>query len=119
LATLARIGLFSAPLAESPDALPQLSDPAGADPLEARARSYLHGNCSHCHRPDGGGQGTMDLRYARSLHDTSTCNAPNTQGMVGTSTLLIAPGAPHNSILSLRLHSTGSNRRPPVALTIT
>jgi uncharacterized repeat protein (TIGR03806 family) len=119
LATLDHLGMFSAPLPEPPDALPQLSDPAGKDPLEARARSYLHGNCSHCHRPNGGGQGTMDLRYAQSLHDTSTCNAVNTQGMVGTATQLIAPGAPQDSIVSLRLHATDSKRMPPVAVTIT
>jgi uncharacterized repeat protein (TIGR03806 family) len=119
LATLDHIGLFAAALADPPDALPRLSDPAGTDPLEARARSYLHGNCAHCHRPDGGGQGMMDLRYARSLHDTSTCNATNTQGMVGAATQLIAPGAPQDSIVSLRLHATDSKRMPPVAVSIT
>jgi uncharacterized repeat protein (TIGR03806 family) len=119
LATLDHIGLFAAPLAGPPDALPQLSDPVGKDPLEARARSYLHGNCSHCHRPDGGGQGTMDLRYARSLHDTGTCNATNTQGTVGAATQLIAPGAPQDSIVSLRLHANDSKRMPPVAVSIT
>ena len=119
LATLDHIGMFSTPLAQAPADAPRLADPESKDPLEARARSYLHANCSHCHRPMGGGQGTMDLRYAQALKDTGTCNADNTQGMVGNATKLIAPSAPQNSILSLRLHATDSKRMPPVAVSIT
>ncbi|TMQ06681.1 MAG: hypothetical protein E6J90_45450 [Deltaproteobacteria bacterium] len=119
LATLDHIGLFSAPLAGKPADLPRLPEPGGNDPLETRARSYLHGNCSHCHRPMGGGQGTMDLRYAQSLKDTVTCNADNTQGTVDGATKLIAPGAPDMSIMSQRLHATDSKRMPPVAVSVT
>jgi hypothetical protein len=50
---------------------------------------------------------------------TATCNADNTQGMVGTATKLIAPGSPPDSILSRRLAATDSKRMPPVAVTIT
>ncbi len=39
--------------------------------------------------------------------------------MVGTATQLIAPGAPQDSIVSLRLHATDSKRMPPVAVSIT
>jgi uncharacterized repeat protein (TIGR03806 family) len=119
LATLDHIGMFSAPLGQMPADLPRLSDPAGKDPLEARARAYLHGNCSHCHRPMGGGQGTMDLRYAESFKDTATCNATNTQGTVDGAALLIVPGAPGSSILSRRLHATDTKRMPPVAVSVT
>ncbi|HEU4728374.1 MAG TPA: PQQ-dependent sugar dehydrogenase [Kofleriaceae bacterium] len=119
LATLEHIGVFAAPLVQAPDAAPRLSDPAGNDSLEARARSYLHGNCSHCHRPMGGGQGTMDLRYAQTFKDTATCNADNTQGTVEGATKLIVPGSPDMSILSLRLHATDSKRMPPVAVSVT
>jgi uncharacterized repeat protein (TIGR03806 family) len=119
LATLDHIGMFAFPLGQTPDAMPRLADPAGDAPAETRARSYLHSNCAHCHRPGGGGQGTMDLRYALTLHDTATCNAMNTQGMVGTATQLIAPGMPDASILSLRLHATDSKRMPPVAVSLT
>lgn len=119
LATLEHIGMFSAALAQAPADLPRLSDPAGKDPLEARARSYLHGNCAHCHRPMGGGQGTMDLRYAQSFKDTSTCNADNMRGAIGSATKLIVPGSPDASVLSLRLHATDGKRMPPIAVSLT
>jgi uncharacterized repeat protein (TIGR03806 family) len=118
LATFDHIGLFSAPLGQPPDQAPRLASPGGTDPVEARARSYLYGNCAHCHRPDGGGQGTMDLRYAMSLAATRTCNATNTQGPLGSATKLIAPGMPDASILSLRVHATDAKRMPPVAVRI-
>jgi uncharacterized repeat protein (TIGR03806 family) len=119
LATLDHIGMFSAPLGQAPADAPRLADPAGTDDLEARARSYLHANCSHCHRPMGGGQGTMDLRYAQALKDTATCNATNTQGPIGSATKLIAPGDPQSSIVSIRLHATDAKRMPPVAVSVT
>jgi len=118
LATLEHIGMLAAPLAAPPADAPRLSDPRSADPLEVRARSYLHANCSHCHRPMGGGQGMMDLRYAVAFKDTATCNVDNTQGAVGGATKLIVPGAPQSSILSLRMHATDGKRMPPVAVSV-
>jgi len=116
LATLDHIGMFAAPLAQAPADAPRLADPAGTDPIDARARSYLHANCSHCHRPGGGGQGTMDLRYTQAFADTATCNAEHTQGPVGGATKLIVPGSPETSIVSLRQHATDSKRMPPIAV---
>ena len=44
----------------------RLADPADvSQPLEARARAYLHTNCGHCH-VDGGG-GSVDLRLQFSV----------------------------------------------------
>jgi uncharacterized repeat protein (TIGR03806 family) len=118
LATLAHIGLFSAPLAQQPDAAPRLAQPGGSESLEARARGYLHANCAHCHQPMGGGQGTMDLRYAKSLQETQTCNADNTQGAIGDASKLLVPGDPQGSVLAVRLHATDSKRMPPVAVSV-
>lgn len=118
IATLDHIGVFSAAMA-TPDTLPRLANPTGDGSLEDRARAYLHANCSHCHRPDGGGQGTMDLRYSKSLAETSTCNADNTQGPINGATKLIVPGDPAMSLLSVRMHAQDSKRMPPVAVSIT
>jgi hypothetical protein len=112
--------MFSAPLAATPDKLAKLPDPAGADALDQRARSYLHANCSHCHRPRGGGQGTMDLRFFKAFKDTTTCDAAPTQGQVAGATdgKIIVPGNPAKSIMSLRVHSSDAARMPPVAVSI-
>ncbi len=119
LATLDHIGLFSAPLTQPPTAAPRLADPyAEAEPLEARARSYLHANCSHCHRPEGGGQGTMDLRHDRLLLATNTCNADNTQGAVEGAIKIIAPGNPQGSVLSRRVHAGDAKRMPPISVNV-
>lgn len=118
LATLEHIGLL-ATSAAPPEIAPRLADPAGTAPIETRARSYLHANCAHCHRPMGGGQGTMDLRFARTFAETQTCDAPNTQGPVMDATTLVTPGAPEQSILSRRLHATDNKRMPPVGVSIT
>ena len=118
LATLEHIGMFATPVGP-PETAPKLAEPTGADALEARARSYLHANCSHCHRPMGGGQGMMDLRFAQTLADTKTCDATNTQGPVMGATKLVMPGSPEASILALRLHATDSKRMPPVGVSVT
>lgn len=117
LATLDHIGMFSAPIGD-PSTLPKLSDPAGSDPIDARARSYLHANCSHCHRPEGGGQGTLDLRFGQSFEATATCNADVTQGNVGAGSKIIVPGSPATSVLSLRFHANDSKRMAPVAVSL-
>jgi uncharacterized repeat protein (TIGR03806 family) len=119
LETLDHIGMFTTPLAQPAAAAPRLSDPAGTDPIEQRARAYLHANCSHCHRPMGGGGGTMDLRYTQTLADTKTCNAANSQGPVNGAAKLVVPGDPAHSIVSARLHATDVKRMPPVAVSVT
>jgi uncharacterized repeat protein (TIGR03806 family) len=116
LATLDHIGLFTSKLSAAPASLPKLPVPAGTDPLESRSRSYLHANCAFCHRPGGGGRGTMDLRYAGTFADTQTCNAPTTQGSIGGSSVILSPGAPSQSVLSLRVHAVDGTRMPPVAV---
>lgn len=83
--------------------------------VEQRARSYLHTNCGVCHRPGGGGRGTMDLRYSTSFQNTQTCGTTPSFGSFGiTNAQLIAPGSPDQSVLYHRLTSTDSSRMPPL-----
>jgi uncharacterized repeat protein (TIGR03806 family) len=116
LTTLEHIGVFSAPLAGPAEQLAVYPKPNGAAPLEARARSYLHASCSHCHRPSGPGLGGFDLRFATPLAATKACGAAPQRGDLGISgAKVIAPGSPAQSVLSLRPHALGATRMPPIA----
>ncbi|MBI4604383.1 MAG: PQQ-dependent sugar dehydrogenase [Planctomycetes bacterium] len=114
LATLEHIGLFEAPLGAPPSEMPALADPSDAsEPLELRARSYLHSNCSNCHRPDGGGRGAADLRFATPSRNV--CDALPLAGDLGVAgARLLAPGDPARSLISLRIRATGAAKMPPL-----
>jgi hypothetical protein len=117
LTTLEHIGVFSAPLGKPAAQLAVYPKPTGGSgSLDARARSYLHASCSHCHRPMGPGLGGLDLRFATSLAATGACGATPKLGDLGVAgAKVIAPGSPAQSVLSLRPHALGSARMPPVA----
>ncbi len=103
--------LGSAPSAEP---LPAIDSDA---PLAERAGAYLHVNCSSCHRPDGpSGRASMDLRFGTALADAELCDAsPRAGDLDLPDARLILPGNPASSVLSARLHSTGSTRMPALA----
>lgn len=109
--TLEHIGLFTAPPARL-DPLPAFDGDAS---LELRARSYLHANCSHCHRPGGTGQGPADFLYSTPLASMDVCDVPPENGNMGVSgSVLLAPGDPSLSLMSLRMHALDSFRMPDV-----
>jgi len=118
LETLEHIGMFSAPLGKAVTDIIAYPTPTNATTgtPEARARSYLHSNCSNCHRPTGPGRGTMDLRFATPLPATKTCGEPPQLGDLGIAgAKLISPGAAAKSVVSLRAHASGALRMPPIA----
>jgi uncharacterized repeat protein (TIGR03806 family) len=119
LATLEHIGMLSAPLGKPPAQLEAYPSPSGATPLDGRARSWLHANCSHCHRPTGPTPVSLDLRFDTPLSMTNTCGATPQRGDLGvTGAKIIAPGQPSQSVLSLRPHAVGAYRMPPLASTV-
>ena len=64
-----------------PEKLPQLADYHDKTPaLEARARAYLHANCSHCHRKWGGGNAEFQLLATLPLKETGTLDTRPGQG---------------------------------------
>ena len=84
--------------------------------FEARARSYLHSNCSGCHRPGGPGS-QLDFRIQTSLSDTMACNqVPNSGDLGINNPRIIATGESARSVLITRISTTDSNiRMPPIA----
>ncbi|GAB5513535.1 PQQ-dependent sugar dehydrogenase [Rhodopirellula baltica] len=85
-------------------------------PLEQRARSYLHSNCAHCHRPAGGATSKMDLRHIRPLDQTALLGVPAAQGDfgLGANTQVIEPGHPERSALIYRVATGGPGKMPRV-----
>jgi uncharacterized repeat protein (TIGR03806 family) len=113
LATFEKIGLFSAPLpADKPTSL---RDPQVDGDLTQRARSYLHTNCSSCHRPQGGTRTEQDMRFTTKVADMKTCNLdPKIDDLGVAAAKLLLPGDPDKSILSLRMHALDVNRMPQI-----
>lgn len=116
LKTWEQIGLFAAPLTNTQreSFLPPSDDARYS--LSQRARSYLHSNCSNCHRPEGPTQVSLDLRYITPLTQTGTCNAaPSITDLGIADARIIAPGSSGRSVLLQRMIATHENRMPPIS----
>ncbi len=111
------VGLFGACLPARPASLPLLPDPADTNAsLAARARSYLHANCSHCHRPGGAAPTAFDLRNETPFAATGICDALPQAGDLGVANArIVSPGHAEESILWLRAAMRGSSQMPPLA----
>jgi len=118
LVTHNAINTLSPPIANAATQTPY-PDPYGtAGTLAERARSYLHTNCSQCHRDGGPTPVTLDLRYSVGLAATATCDVTPTAGDLGIANArVIAPGAPDRSVLLARMNLRGANQMPPLAST--
>lgn len=112
---LAERGVFEAPPPPA-SGLVALPDPFGAAPLDDRARSYLHANCSHCHRPGGGGgsSGLVLLAWEEDTTKLGFCKGPVAAGG-GSGMLLfdVVPGKPDESIMIFRMSSTDPEIKMP------
>jgi len=114
LASLTSQGLFDRPLSGSQ--APVLADPYDASqPTERRARSFLHVNCSHCHRLHAGSAVLAYMHADLSLAATRMLDAKPTQGTFGIrEARIIAPGDPLRSMLYLRVSKLGRGRMPHI-----
>lgn len=109
LAHWTRLGLLSgAPAPSAAPVMPVWDDPTTGS-VDARARAYLHANCSYCHDGDGEARTTGLV-----LLDTETnpmalgeCKPPVAAGKAAQGeTYDIVPGQPGQSILIYRVTST-------------
>jgi len=93
----------------------QISEMASIDDLNAsveiRARSYLHSNCSGCHRP-GGPASQIDFRIQTDLQNTMACDVTPANGDLGINNArIIAVGDANRSVLIARMQSLDSDTR--------
>jgi hypothetical protein len=106
-------------LGGSPDHYRKLPDPYDASqPLEDRARSYLHANCSICHIEAGGGNAQMQLEYSTELAKMGIIDAPPLHHRFDIADArLIAPGDPARSVLLHRIsrRGEGTGQMPQLA----
>jgi uncharacterized repeat protein (TIGR03806 family) len=108
LAHWTRAGLLTGAPAPDKIARTALWD-APAEPLEARARAYLDGNCGHCHNPRGMASNTglyLDLEEVRPAKigiGKRPVAAGKGSGDLETD---LVPGRPDSSIIAYRMAST-------------
>jgi putative heme-binding domain-containing protein len=81
--------------------------------IDARARSYLHVNCSHCHQFGAGGTADLELRHGTPLEQTKTLEVRPVQGTFGIAGAhILSPGDPYRSVLYYRMAKLGRGRMP-------
>ena len=84
--------------------------------LDARARSYLHANCSHCHRKWGGGNAEFILLASLPIAENGTVGVRPGQGLFELSDpKVLVPGDPAKSMVLHRMKKLGLGRMPHIA----
>jgi putative heme-binding domain-containing protein len=116
LRTLEHLGIFQNSLSAPPEELARLVDYRDeSQDLNQRARSYLHANCSHCHRKWGGGNADFQLLYLLELADMGIVQTRPGHGTFSLSdAMIVAPSAPHQSVLPYRMATIGPGRMPRI-----
>ncbi|MEX0936896.1 MAG: PQQ-dependent sugar dehydrogenase [Pirellulales bacterium] len=116
LHTFDHIGMLRGDLPKPAAELSRLVDPY--DPsldVDARARSYLHANCSGCHVEAGGGNARMELEFTRSLEAMNVADAHPQHDTFGIDQVrIVAPGDPERSVLLARVSRRGRGQMPPL-----
>ena len=80
-----------------------------------RARSYLHVNCSHCHRFGAGGSALFDVRKELPLDKTHAINVRPNLGDFGIAEAkILCEGDPARSVMLYRMSKLGRERMPHV-----
>lgn len=116
LEVMSRMGYFKTPITQPTAQLPKLAEPTDAKAsVHDRARSYLHANCSHCHRKWGGGNAEFSLLTSKSLTEAGIINIKPGQGAFNLNDpRYVVPGDPARSMLHFRMTKTGLGRMPHV-----
>lgn len=108
-------------LAEVPDGFEPANAARHCDPhnpecdLTDRARVLLDVNCAMCHRPNGPGNASIDLRYATEINDTKMINEKPAQGDLGIADArIVKPGDAESSLLFRRVNTLSNGRMPNI-----
>jgi uncharacterized repeat protein (TIGR03806 family) len=104
-------------LTRAPTLTKALVDPFDkSQPLEARARSWLHANCSSCHVEAGGGNALMELEFTTALDKMRVTDVKPVHTTFDLKDAkLLVPGAPERSLLVHRAGLRGPGQMPPMS----
>lgn len=99
-----------------PNPLPRLSNPYDASfSLEERARSWLHLNCSPCHRNGAGGDVPAQFNIDQPFDKSRALDAVPVRGDFGIlDAHVVTSGDPYRSTLFYRINTEGSGRMPHI-----
>lgn len=113
---LEKNGFFEQPLSSAQRDMALAGSQSQEASLEARALSYLHANCSQCHRPGGTTQASTDFTAAAGLPFMNACEKQPLQGNLGFSgSTLLTPGDHAASLMWRRIAHDEDFRMPPLA----
>lgn len=111
---LARMGVLAG-LDPKKDEVPVWPGVSEGGSVESRARTYLHVNCSSCHRPEGGTPAELDFRReGDSRVALGICVEPLSGDLGLPNTRIIEPGDPDRSLLYLRMTRRDADGMPPL-----
>ncbi|OYV95823.1 MAG: hypothetical protein B7Z73_01805, partial [Planctomycetia bacterium 21-64-5] len=115
-----RSAAASSLLARSPDHYERLADPYDdREPIDRRARAYLHANCAQCHVEAGGGNAQLDLRFATALDKMRLVGVEPLHDRFGIERAqLVAAGDPDRSVLLRRISIRGRGQMPQLATSL-
>jgi putative heme-binding domain-containing protein len=120
--TFHKLGLLLDPLKQPDDTSQRtaLTDPYDASgDLNERARSYLHVNCSACHRFGGGGSALFDVRKELPPDKLHLIDARPNLGAFGLDDArIVCPGHPERSVLLYRMAKLGRGRMPHIGSSV-
>jgi uncharacterized repeat protein (TIGR03806 family) len=107
-------------LSKPPEKYKKLVDPYDAkQDLNARARSYLHANCSQCHVEAGGGNAKLEIEFTTPAEKLNLIDAvPVHHKFDLPDARLVAPGHPERSVLLHRLSIRGPGQMPQLATSL-
>ncbi|MDG2385450.1 MAG: PQQ-dependent sugar dehydrogenase [Pirellulaceae bacterium] len=115
-----QLGLFAEPLPKPVAEMPSLVDYRDdSQKLAKRARSYLHANCSHCHRNGGGGNSDFFALASLKFDQLKMLNASPRHGSFHVpAAKIVLAGNPFKSMVYYRMSSLGSGRMPRLGSTV-
>lgn len=111
------LGLFDAEMSQDSAALPRLAALTDESaPVDLRARSYLHANCSYCHVAAGGGNSAVDFEITAKPDKALMVDASPVHTNFGIDgAKIVASGHPEKSIVVQRITRRGRGQMPPLA----